>query len=505
MTVFLSDPSSYCADESKTAGTADGVFIAETVGDVKDIVKRANTEGFRITVSANRTGVCGGCVPHGGYVLSLERLNRIIGIGYDGGYYIRVEPCVSVKQLSDALLTGHLGDIEDLTENAYSRFREEKKKFFYPVDPTEMNGSIGGNAATNASGPRTLRYGPTRDWIRGLGVVLPDGTEIDIPRGRYFADGRHFSADIGGRRLEFDVPSYDFNTDVKNAAGLYSRDGMDLIDLFIGSEGLLGVFTYVDVRLTEWHPLISNIMFFPDDDSALGFIRETKKETTPEFLEYFDCGSIDLIRRAYSCDPNIPAPPEKRCSAVFFDLAHDDADQYGRISEIAGRHRGSPDDSWCSSDRRDRESMFRFRHAVPQAIFEYVASLKGGMPGIHKMGTDMSVPDSGTDEMMAYYKEVLDSNSLEYVIFGHMGNNHPHVEIILKDMDDFARAKECYRLFAKKAIELGGSPSAEHGIGKIKNEYIGMMYGKKGEEEILALKRYFDPSGILNIGNMVIG
>ena len=502
MITFLSNSESYNMDESKSKGDSEGVFIPENTDDIKAVLKRAREEKFELTVCGNRTGVCGGCVPHGGYVLSTERMNRIIGIGQDNGYYIRVEPCVTVKQLSDALLTKHLDGITDLTADAFKNFKDDKRAFFYPIDPTEMNGSIGGNAATNASGPRTLKYGPTRDWIKGLGIILTDGTEIYVPRGKYFAEGRHFDIEIGGRRLEFDIPSYDFNTNVKNAAGVYCKENMDLIDLFIGSEGLFGIFSYIDVRLTEWHPLISNIMFFPDDDSALSFIRDMKNECDPEFLEYFDCGSIDLVRRAYSCDPNIPAPPKERCSAVFFDLA--DEDQYDIISRISERYGGSLENSWCGSDRHDRESMFKFRHSVPQAIFEYVASLKGHMPGIHKMGTDMSVPDENSDEMMAYYRKVLDDNGLEYVIFGHMGNNHPHVEIILKDMDDFRKAKECYDLFAKKSIELGGSPSAEHGIGKIKTGYIEMMYGTEGKEEILRLKRELDPFMILNIGNMVV-
>ena len=502
MISFLSNSESYNIDESKSRGHSEGVFIPENADDIKEILKRARQENFQLTVCGNRTGVCGGCVPNGGYVLSLERMDRIIGIGYDNGYYIRVQPCVTVRQLSDALLTKHLDNVSDLTEGAFSGFKDDQKKYFYPIDPTEMNGSLGGNAATNASGPRTLKYGPTRDWICGLDVILTDGTELRIPRGRYFSKGRHFDADIDGHHIILDIPTYDFNTDVKNAAGVYCRDDMDLIDLFIGSEGLFGIFVSVDVRITEWHPLISNIMFFPDDRSALGFISDMKRECSPEFLEYFDCGSIDLVRRSYSCDPNIPAPPKERCSAVFFDLA--DENEYGIISKIAERHGGSLDNSWCSSDRRDREAMFRFRHSVPQAIFEYVASLKGHMPGIHKMGTDMSVPDERSDEMMAYYKEILDSHSLKYVIFGHMGNNHPHVEIILKDMDDFAKAKECYDLFAKKSIELGGSLSAEHGIGKIKTDYITLMYGEKGREEIIELKRKLDPYMILNIGNMVI-
>ena len=147
--------------------------------------------------------------------------------------------------------------------------------------------------------------------------------------------------------------------------------------------------------------------------------------------------------------------------------------------------------------------MRELRHSIPRSIFEYVASLKGEMPGIHKMGTDMSVPDDAADEMMAYYAEQLDAAGLEYVVFGHIGNNHPHVEIILKSMDEFERAKEIYQRFAAKAVELGGSPSAEHGIGKIKTDYMILMYGEKGVEEIRRVKSILDPKDILCRGNIV--
>ena len=151
----------------------------------------------------------------------------------------------------------------------------------------------------------------------------------------------------------------------------------------------------------------------------------------------------------------------------------------------------------------DRERIRQLRHCIPKTVFEYVASLKGEMPDIHKMGTDMSVPDSAAEEMMSYYAEELDAAGLEYVVFGHLGNNHPHVEIILHSMDDFARAKEVYSKFAVKAVELGGSPSAEHGIGKIKRDYMELMYGKDGVEALRKVKAVLDPKGILNIGNIL--
>ena len=115
----------------------------------------------------------------------------------------------------------------------------------------------------------------------------------------------------------------------------------------------------------------------------------------------------------------------------------------------------------------------------------------------------MSVPEERSAEMMSFYHSTLQSFGLEYVIFGHLGNCHPHVEIILKDMDDYHKAKEAYAILAAKSVELGGSPSAEHGIGKLKRDYIRMMYGDEGVEDIRKLKAYFDPNMILNRGDMV--
>jgi D-lactate dehydrogenase (cytochrome) len=507
MKVIENFSDTYLCDESKQKGTAEKVIIPETVAEISDAIAMAVRDGKKITVSGMRTGMCGGAVPEGGYVLSLERLNRIVGIGMDEtGYFVRAEPCVTVNQLGSMLLTKRVESLEDITPDAVKAFRADSRQYFYPVDPTEMDSSLGGNAATNASGPRTFKYGPTRKWIRGLRMVLHDGHALFIERGKHFLNGRCFDGTVDGVHLSFTIPDYEYNTAVKNSTGIFCRKNMDLIDVFIGSEGIFGVISTVDVRLTEWHPLVSNIMFFPDDRSALDFIREVKGTVSPEFLEYFDCGSIDLIRRSFAGDPGILIPPPKAGSAVFFDLPEngDLEATFSKILPIAERHGGSAKNSWSSSDRKDRQLMFRFRHSVPQAIFAYVASLKGEMPKIHKMGTDMSVPDEACDEMMDYYRERLQLSGLEFVIFGHLGNNHPHVEIILKSMEDFAKAKEAYTDLAAKAISLGGSPSAEHGIGKIKTRYVEMMYGKNGCDQIISLKRQLDPDFLFNPGDMVV-
>jgi D-lactate dehydrogenase (cytochrome) len=501
--------SPYVADESKMTGHADILFIPENENDVIEAVKTSYDNGTPLTVSGMRTGMCGGCVPFGGNVLTTEKMNKILGAGRDGrGFFIRLQPAVTVRELNDMMRRKAYSDLRDVTASAVSELKASADHF-YPVDPTELNGSIGGNIATNASGPRTLKYGPTRAWVRRIRVVLSDGSVLDLVRGGVKADGRTFSIPVDGVLRTVRLPSYDFNTDVKNSCGLMSKEGMDLVDLFIGSEGTLGVITEADVYIAEWHPLISNIFFFPRDEDAYGFVRDLRRSSvTPEFLEFLDSGSLNLIRGVRERDPlftSLPDLPACAGSAVMLDIPIDNAlnSSYEKIREAAEARGGSLDKCWCGHEPRDRERLFGLRHSVPRTVFEYIAGLKRTVPKIHKMATDMAVPLERIDEMVDAYISVLRSYGLEHVIFGHIGNGHLHVEIILKDMGDLEKAHSAYYELAKKAIELGGSPSAEHGTGKIKKEYVALLYGRKGVDEIKELKRSLDPKMILTPGNMV--
>ena len=506
----ISSGSKYQTDESKMTGKAVHVIIPVDIEELKEVVRVNNFKGNPITVSAMRTGVCGGAVALEGDVLSLERLKGVTGVGKDErGYFIRVLPCTTLDEIDRVLRTKDFSKLTDITEGARESLASEPQSYFYPVDPTEMGGSIGGNIACNSSGPRTYRYGPTRDWVRRLMVVLPEGQAIDITRGQAKAEGRRFCIPAGRAFYSFDIPSYDYNDGVKNATGPMFHEGMDLVDLFIGSEGIFGIVAEADIYLAPRHPLVSNIVFFPSDADCLAAVRDIRSDdiVDPEFLEYMDGRSLDLLRNVMASDPALiraPAIPEDAGSALFFDL-QDTGDMdavYERVRGIVEKHGASFDSSWCGHEDQDRARMRSLRHAIPASIFEYVASLKGKMPGIHKMGTDMSVPDGAADEMMSYYSEQLDAAGLEYVIFGHIGNNHPHVEIILKSMEDFEKAKEVYSRFAQKAVELGGSPSAEHGIGKIKTGYMELMYGPEGVERIRRMKAVLDPKDILCRGNL---
>lgn len=500
------DDSPYTIDECKIRGRADEVLIPE---DEDDVVQAVRTRP-KITVSGRRTGMCGGSVPYGGTVLSMERFDRVLGVGKDEkGFFVRVQPFVTVRRLNEFLRRKEYRHLS-VTPGAADEMSAGPDGYFYPVDPTELDGSLGGNIASNASGPRTFKYGPTRNWVRRVRVVLSDGSVLDVRRGDMKAEGRVLEIPFSDGSRKVVLPSYEFNRKVKNTAGLFCEDGMDAVDLFVGSEGLFGIITEADLYLTEAHPLISNIVFLPHDRDAYALARDFPSTgVVPEFLEFFDSGSLDLIRASRKEDPrftDMPDIPSDAGSALFFDLPMDPSltVSYERLRPALERHGGSLEHSWCGHELGDRERFFAFRHSVPQTIFEYVARLKGSAaPKINKMGTDMSVPLDRLDEMMSSYDSVLRRYGLEYVIFGHIGNGHPHVEIILKDMDDFEKAKKAYLELARRAVELGGSPSAEHGIGKMKTEYVRMMYGEKGVDEMRRVKDIMDPEHRLNEGNVI--
>ena len=189
-TEILTNYSIYLIDESKLNGAADRLFFPKSEAEIISILEFLRKNKIQTNISAARTGIVGACVPSSGSVLSTEKMNEIIGIGLDnikGNYFIRVEPGVTLRDLNDILIKKKIEKVKELTPEAKRKFKESNKTFHYPVDPTEMSATIGGTVATNASGARTLKYGPTRDWIKGLRVLLSSGDILDIQRGKYFA------------------------------------------------------------------------------------------------------------------------------------------------------------------------------------------------------------------------------------------------------------------------------------------------------------------------------
>ena len=159
-------------------------------------------------------------------------------------------------------------------------------------------------------------------------------------------------------------------------------------------------------------------------------------------------------------------------------------------------------DSFSAVENREKKRLRNFRHLLPETVNEKVFQMKKKLPSLHKLGTDLAVKDGKLEEILSFYRICLDTADIEYVIFGHIGDNHLHVNMLPKSDKELKKAKQIYIKFAKKALELGGTVSAEHGIGKIKKDYLKLMYDYESIQQMKRVKKAFDPKLIFNKGNV---
>jgi D-lactate dehydrogenase (cytochrome) len=483
------DLQNYLTDASNMpGGYAEKLFVPETVQEITEILAAANAEGTPVTVSGARTGTVGGAIPFGGCVISLERMNKIISFEREAMRAV-VQPGVILADLAKAV------DGEGL---------------FYPPDPTEWSCQVGGTVATNASGARSFKYGATREYVMGLTVVLADGEIVKLRRGdNTESDGLIRVTTEGGRVITAKVPTYRRPNVRKNVSGYFNARPLDAIDLFIGSEGTLGVIAEIELRLVpKPEGFFSGIVFFTRGEDLLAFVDEVKarsfaarkaidpvaSELDAALIEYFDDRALSFIREKF------PETPEGMAGAVFFEqetTAETEDSLFETWNELLEQHHADLDGSWFTTTDGDREKMRAFRHGLPVAVNERVVRNKQ-----KKIGTDMSVPDDKFAGFLKFQKETLDASGIDYVIFGHVGDCHLHANLLPKDEEEAVRSRHIYGRFVAQSIMLGGCVSAEHGIGKLKSKYLYVMMGERYLNEMAELKKAFDPNGILGRGNM---
>ncbi|HBB86939.1 MAG TPA: FAD-binding oxidoreductase [Blastocatellia bacterium] len=511
----------YLSDSSYLPpGHADRVVFPETAEDVAEILRGAAQDKTPVTISGAGTGTVGGRVPAAGVVLATDKLNQIRSIAHknDGGGSAVAEAGV------------RLADLQKFVDS---------EQLFYPPDPTERSCFLGGTVATNASGARTFKYGPTRKYVQRLKVVLATGDIINLRRGELRAD-RSGELNLplpSGRTIEARLPAYQMPHTRKHAAGYYVAPEMDLVDLFIGSEGTLGVVVEIEVALLpKPEALLSGIVFFSAEDDLLAFVQAarsrsltsreprgsaaklgalmnkaleiTDRQARPQSstagesitnldaraLEYFDSESLNFLRQKYE---TIPA---EAVGAVFFEQETTAATDESLMNEWLGlleQNNALAEKSWFATGEADQAGLREFRHALPVLMNEWFARHNQ-----RKVSTDMSVPDAEFAGMLRFYEETLRPSGLRYTIFGHIGDNHVHVNILPRNDDEAAQAREIYLQFLNRAAAVGGTLSAEHGIGKLKRDYLRLFYSEENLREMAALKRAFDPAGILGRGNI---
>jgi len=281
---------------------------------------------------------------------------------------------------------------------------------------------------------------------------------------------------------------------------------MDLVDLFIGSEGILGIVTQVEVALLKKEEKVSIILFLNSDEEAilLTMALRLEKRLQLDFLEFYSGNALSMLRDLQQSEPStvgMPMIPEDANSALFIEMSfssHGDNLDFTLLEKTVNSCGAGLDRSWAGYESRELDRFKVFRHMVPETINSILAERKKQYPGIHKLGTDMAVPDEYLPEMWKLYKSQCETLDLDWVAFGHIGNNHIHINILPRNMEELEKGMKLYEVFAKKAVELGGAVSAEHGIGKIKSHFLPLMFTPSQIQQMRDVKKALDPQGLLN-------
>jgi FAD/FMN-containing dehydrogenase len=396
-------------------------------------------------------------VPRGGWIISTERLLKLeIGTGT-----ARAGAGVSLADLHTAAAA---------------------TKQFYAPDPTETSAWVGGTLATNASGSRSFRYGDSRRHVLALRVVLADGSVHEWKR---------------GEAVDFAIEPLPVPDTTKHTAGYYLRPKLDWVDLFIGSEGTLGIITEAVLQLLPVpRDLLTGVIFFRDDDAALDAVEGWRGIAGLRMLEYIDGAALTLLRTRFT-----ETPAEAGAAVLIEQEVASQAELSDQTDAWLDRLEASGallEESWFAANASDRERFRKFRHAVPEMVNDIVRK-----NGCLKMGSDFAVPLERNRDMLAYYRDRLRAEFPgQYVIFGHIGDAHVHANILPRSGAEADRAKALMVEFARKAVDLGGTVSAEHGLGKHKRHLLEIQFTPEEIDRMRAVKRRLDPQNLLGRGNL---
>lgn len=440
VSITPSDLAAHSTDKWFAASPPDVVVHAESAEDVSKVLRFANENRIPVTPQGSRVGYVGGCVPlSGGIALSVARMNRIIEIKPDDGVAV-VEPGV---------ITGHL------------QSEARKLGWFYPPDPASLKEcSLGGNIATNAGGPRCLKYGVTRHYVLGLEAVLADGSIVKA----------------GGRCHK-------------------NKTGFDLVGLMVGSEGMLGVVTQATLRIIPHPPMraMLSVGFASFAEAANAVQQILGSGFLPSALEIADKFTLRAARE-YLGESVTPQGD----AHLLVEIDGQPESVKGELQQLATLVRGLG--CICLQEALGEEAC----EAFWKLRREFSYSLRN--TGLIKLNEDIVVPRSRLVDLVEFAEKLQGEFGFPVASFGHAGDGNIHVNIMVPTMDDPAireRAEEALDRLFHQIIDWNGAITGEHGIGIAKKRWWRDAVPPAAHQAHLSIKAALDPNGILNPGKFL--
>jgi D-lactate dehydrogenase len=433
----LTDPADrwpYGQDNSRKHAPPGAVAFATSHAQVQATVRLCNEFNVPVVARGRGTGTTGSAVPvRGGLVLSLERMDRIIGMD-PANRAMRVEPGVLNQAIQD---------------------KAAEHGFFWPPDPTSgAYCSVGGNLALNTAGPRALKYGTTRENVLGLVAVTGNGDEIHT--GTYTTKG---------------------------------VVGYDLTRLLIGSEGTLAIVTQATLKLTPLPEARRTLQAVYDGvrAAAAAVSRLMAQPVTPCALEFMDAAAIEMIRNYSQAEL-----PRGAGALLMIEVDGPEAAMDAAVAKISAAARGDGLLSLAAAKTREEAAaLWATRKALSPALRNIAPN---------KLNEDVVVPVSRIPELIDGLEKLAREFAIPIVNFGHAGNGNIHVNLLYdtQDPQQERNALPCLSKVFDLVLALGGTLSGEHGIGMAKRDYINRAIDPVTLDLMRAIKRQFDPRGILN-------
>ncbi|HUI08664.1 MAG TPA: FAD-linked oxidase C-terminal domain-containing protein [Verrucomicrobiae bacterium] len=420
------------------ARAPDAILLVNTAEQISDVVKLANAEGFKVVPRGSGTNLSGGTIPgENCVVLVTVKLDKIL----------EIDPRNLTALVEPGVLTAKID--EEAAQHG----------LFYPPDPGSMKVStIGGNVAENSGGLRGLKYGVTRDYVLGLEVVLPTGELLRC-----------------GTKCVKDVAGY------------------SLKDLFIGSEGTLGVITRVLLKLLPRPAARKTALatFNAMTDAAETVSAIIAARIIPCTLEFLDRTTIRCVEDYARI--GLPLDAEAMLLMETDGYPAVVEDEAARMIELARQHRAR--EIRVARDAEEAERLTTARRSAFSALARVSPTT---------ILEDATVPRSELATMIAFIQQTARKHDLKIGTFGHFGDGNLHPTFLCdeRNKEEIERVHSAFREIFEKAIALGGTITGEHGVGLAKKEFLPLFAGKTSVDVMRVLKRTLDPNGVLNPGKI---
>ena len=430
----------YSYDSSQIRGTPDYVVRPQDTEQVSQILRFANEHDIPVTARGAGTGLAGGAVAlEGGIVLDLSGMDRILDIDINN-LQVAVEPGVVHSKINEAL---------------------KDDGFFFPPDPgsSEMC-TIGGLIANNGSGMRTVKYGTTRNYVLDLEVVMADGSVINT----------------GSKTLK-------------------SSAGYDLTQLMVGSEGTLGVITKAVLKILPLPKARTVVLASFETPELAGdaVVKTLSAGVIPSACEILDRTTVEVLN---TYDPNISFP--NAGATILFELDGTQSSVLEEAKIVTDACKSLASGIRIAADREEMEEIWSARRLVGAAI----SRIDPNKTRVYA-GEDIGVPIKEIPRMLKLVQSIAEEFDLPIITYGHIGDGNLHTAMCIDMLDNeqWERLDLAADKIHRTAIMLGGTVSAEHGIGSARSKYMRLEHGDALDVMIL-IKRALDPKGILNPGKM---